>query len=198
MNLNIVIIMGRLTADPEFRQTASGTAVCRINVAVNRPKKKDAADTEADFISVTCWRETAEFVSRYFSKGSAIIVQGCLRNNNYTDQNGVKHYSYNVLANNVQFGETKSAAHSHAQPAGNYQPAGYAAQPSAVPQYGAVPAPNNNPYVQQQAAPAAGYGQQAAGYPAIPPQASQPAQDALHIGDLGEFEEILSDGEVPF
>ena len=184
MNLNIVIIMGRLTADPEFRQTQSGTAVCRITVAVNRPKKKDAADTEADFISVTCWRETAEFVSRYFSKGSAIIVEGCLRNNNYTDANGVKHFSYNVLANKVQFGETKSASQSSGQPAGNYQPSGYAAQPAAVPQYGSLPAPNNNPYTQ-----------------ASLPQTAAPAQStsaADMIGELGEFEEILSDGEVPF
>lgn len=157
--LNKVIIMGRLCADPEFRQTTSGVPVCRIRVAVNRPAKKDQ-EQKADFISVTCWRSTAEFVSRYFSKGKMIIVEGMLVNNDYTDQNGTKHHSMDVVAHNVAFGESKGSGD---------QQQGQQHQQNA-PQFGAVPAPNNNPYAQQ----------------------------SLKVDDLGEFEEILSDGDAPF
>lgn len=109
--LNKVILMGRLCADPDFRQTQSGVAVCRIRVAVDRRfSNKQTGEREADFISVTCWRQQAEFVSRYFHKGSMIIVEGSLRNSDYTDQNGVKHYSMDVQADNVSFGESKRAA----------------------------------------------------------------------------------------
>lgn len=103
--MNIVILHGRLTKDPEIRQTQSGVSVCRFTVAVDKfTKDKEKA---ADFIECTAWRQTAEFVSRYFSNGSAIIVEGSLHNNNYTDNNGVKHYSYNVLAERVHFAESK-------------------------------------------------------------------------------------------
>lgn len=110
--MNIVIIHGRLTRDPEFRQTQSQIPVCRFTVAVDRfTKDKEKA---ADFIDCTAWRQTAEFISRYFTKGSAIIVEGSLHNNNYTDNNGVKHYSMNVLAERVHFAESKKQ--SEAQP----------------------------------------------------------------------------------
>ena len=161
MALNKVIIMGRLCVDPEMRQTTSNIPVCRIRVAVNRPKQKDK-EQQADFITVTCWRNTAEFVSRYFSKGKMIIVEGCLRNNDYTDQNGVKHYSMDVLAQNVSFGESKGSSDG-GQPA---QPAQQ--QTSQQQQFGAVQAPADNGL--QQAA----------------------------LENLDDFEEILSDGEVPF
>ena len=109
--LNKVIIMGRLTADPELRQTPSGISTCRFSVAVDRGyKSKDTGERQTDFIRVTAWRQTAEFVSRYFSKGKMIIVEGSLRNNDYTDANGVKHYSMDVQADNVSFGESKSAS----------------------------------------------------------------------------------------
>jgi len=157
--LNKVIIMGRLCADPEMRQTTSNIPVCRIRVAVNRPKQKDK-EQQADFINVTCWRNTAEFVSRYFSKGKMIIVEGCLRNNDYTDQNGVKHYSMDVLAQNVAFGESKGSSDG-GQPAKQQTP-------QQQPQFGSVQAPADN-------------GLQ------------------MHVmEDLDGFEEILSDGEVPF
>ena len=99
--LNKVILMGRLTADPELRQTPSGVSSCRFSVAVNRNyTSKETGERQTDFINVVAWRNTAEFVSRYFSKGKMIIVEGSLRNNNYTDQNGVKHYSMDVQADN--------------------------------------------------------------------------------------------------
>ena len=154
--MNKVILIGRLCADPEFRQTTSGIAVCRIRLAVDRQKQKDQ-EQQADFVNCTAWRNTAEFISRYFTKGKKIIVEGSLRNNDYTDNNGVKHYSMEVLIQNVEFGESKGSD-------GGYQ---------------------------QQSAPAQIQQTQA-------PRAAAPAQDALSIDDLGEFEEILSDGEVPF
>lgn len=99
---NLVSITGRLTADPELKTTQSGVNCCRFCVAVNRPYQKDK-EQEADFINVVAWRATAEFVSKYFYKGTPITVLGSMRNNNYTDQNGVKHYSIDVLADNVGF-----------------------------------------------------------------------------------------------
>jgi single-strand DNA-binding protein len=107
--INRVILMGRLTRDPEFRQTTSGIPVCRFTVAVDRPYRKEQ-EKKADFINVTAWRNTAEFVSRYFSKGKMIIVDGSLHNNDYTDNNGVKHYSMDVQAENVCFGESKGSS----------------------------------------------------------------------------------------
>lgn len=113
--INKIILMGRLTADPELKQTQSGIAVVRFTVAVNRPKQKDK-EQEADFINVTAWRGTAEFVSKYFSKGRMIIVEGSLHNNNYTDQNGVKHYAMDILAENVNFGESKNSSNNSNAP----------------------------------------------------------------------------------
>ena len=104
--LNRVILIGRLVADPEYRQTQSGVSVCRFRIAVDRPYQKDK-ERQADFIGCTAWRNTADFVSRYFSKGKMIIVEGSLHNNDYTDNNGVKHYSMDVQASNVGFGESK-------------------------------------------------------------------------------------------
>lgn len=106
--LNKVILMGRLTADPELRQTENGTAYIQFKVAVNRQYKKDNGEQQADFIPVTAWRKTAEFISKYFYKGQMIIVEGTLQNNDYTDQNGVKHYSMNVNAERVNFGGSKA------------------------------------------------------------------------------------------
>ena len=107
--LNKVIIMGRLTADPELRQTPSGISTCRFSVAVDRGyKSKDTGERQTDFIRVTAWRQTAEFVSKYFSKGKMIIVEGSLRNNDFTDANGVKHYSMDVLADSVSFAGSRN------------------------------------------------------------------------------------------
>ena len=107
--INTAILMGRLTADPDSAQTQSGTAYCRFTVAVDRKfADKTTGERQADFISCVAWGKTAEFVSKYFSKGKMIIIEGSLRNNNYTDKNGVKHYSYDVVADNVSFGETKA------------------------------------------------------------------------------------------
>lgn len=167
--LNKVMLMGRLTRDPEFRQTTSGVAMCRFTVAIDRRfSNKETGERQADFISCTAWRQQAEFISRYFTKGRMILVEGSLRNNDYTDNNGVKHYSMDVQVDNVSFcGDGKNAS---GNGGGFAQQGGFAA-----------PQQSNN----------GGYGQQQYAAPAQP-------KESLQIGDLGEFEEILSDGEVPF
>ena len=109
--INKVILMGRLTRDPDFRQTTSGIPCCRFSVAITRQfANRQTGEREADFIDCVAWRQSAEFISRYFHKGSMIIVEGSLRNDNYTDNNGVKQYRMNVQVDNVTFGESKSAS----------------------------------------------------------------------------------------
>ncbi len=164
--MNKVILMGRLTADPELRQTQSGISSCRFTVAVNRRfTDKNTGERQADFISCTAWRQQAEFVSRYFKKGSMICIEGTLRTGSYADRNhpDVTHYTTDVFVDNVEFTGSKSesgSGTSYSAPMGN---TGYQAPP-------------------QQAAP------------------QQPAQnnDSMSYGSLSDFEEILSDGDVPF
>ena len=106
--INKAILMGRLVADPELKQTTSNISVCKFTIAINRPfVPKDGGERQSDFVNIVVWRNTAEFVSRYFSKGKMIIVEGALRNNNYTDSNGVKRYTIEVHADNVSFGGDK-------------------------------------------------------------------------------------------
>lgn len=106
MLVNKVILSGRLTADPELRQTQSGVASCRFTVAVNRRyADKSTGERQADFISCTAWKQTAEFVSRYFNKGKMIAVEGTLRTGSYQDRNhpDVTHYTTEVFVDNVEF-----------------------------------------------------------------------------------------------
>lgn len=104
--INSAILMGRLTADPELRSTTSGTSVTRFTIAVNRYSKE--GEVKADFINVTAWRKTAEFVSKYFRKGSMIAVQGSIQTDTYTDREGNKRYSFQIVANNVSFCGSKA------------------------------------------------------------------------------------------
>lgn len=104
--MNKVILCGRLTADPELRQTTSGISTCRFTVAVDRRiANKETKEREADFVTCVAWRQTADFVSKYFSKGKLICVEGSLRNNNYQDKNhsDVTHYTMEVQVDNVEF-----------------------------------------------------------------------------------------------
>ena len=124
--LNCVVIMGRLTADPELRSTASGVSFARFSVAVDRGYTRQGEDRQTDFINVVAWRQTADFVSRYFHKGSMIAVQGELRMNKFTDKNGQNRTTYEVMANNVSFtgSKTESGGDFAGAPAGN-APASY-------------------------------------------------------------------------
>jgi single-strand DNA-binding protein len=150
--MNNVNLLGRLTSDPELRQTQSGVSSCRFTIAVNRPfKNKQTGEFEADFISCMAWRNTAEFISKYFYKGKMIAVSGSLRTGSYQDKNhsDVTHYTTDVMVDEAYFCGDK----------GNAQP-----QQQAAPQYS-----NHN--------------------------AMEAAQN---YGNLSDFEEILSDGDVPF
>jgi single-strand DNA-binding protein len=106
--LNIAIIMGRLTADPELKNTGSGIPVCSFRVAVDRRYKGQGEERQADFINVVAWRQTAEFVSRYFRKGSMIAVQGTIQVRNYEDKNGNRREAVEIVADNVSFTGNKN------------------------------------------------------------------------------------------
>ncbi len=105
--LNCAVIMGRLTADPELRQTPTGVSVTRFSVAVDRGYVKAGEERKADFINVVCWRQTAEFVTRYFSKGSMIAVQGSIQTGSY-EKDGIKRSTFEIVADNVSFCGSKS------------------------------------------------------------------------------------------
>lgn len=154
--MNKVVLIGRLTADPELRQTQSGISSCRFTVAVNRKFKNQNGEYDADFISCQAWRQTAEFVSRYFNKGKMIALEGTLRTGSYQDRNhsDVTHYTTDVFVENVEFcGDSKGS--------------------------------NNNT------------AQQSSGAQSVV-QAAQNAGVQTEQIDLSDFEEILSDGDVPF
>ena len=108
-NLNKVILGGRLTADPELKQTQSGIAVVSFTIAVNRRYSKDSAQqNESDFFNVTAWRATAEFVSRYFRKGSSICITGSIQNSNWLDLDGQKLYRTDIVEDDVMFVDSRS------------------------------------------------------------------------------------------
>ena len=105
--LNKIILMGRLTRDPELRRTESGTAVCSFSIAVDRDFKSKNGEKETDFIDIVSWRATAEFVSKYFTKGRMAVVEGRLQIRDWTDKEGNKRTSAEIVADNVYFGESK-------------------------------------------------------------------------------------------
>lgn len=154
--MNKVVLIGRLSADPELRQTQSGVSSCRFTVAVDRRfADKNTGERQADFITCIAWRQQAEFISRYFSKGKMIALEGTLRTGKYTDKNhsDVTHYTTDVYVENVEFcgdkGNSQQTAQSTAQ---NFV---QAAQNSGI-------------------------------------------ETKMYNGSLGDFEEILSDGDTPF
>ena len=105
--LNKIIIMGRLTRDPELRRTGSGTAVTSFSMACDRDFKSQSGEKETDFIEVVAWKNTAEFVSKYFSKGRMAVVEGRLQIRDWTDKAGNKRTTAEVVADNVYFADSK-------------------------------------------------------------------------------------------
>ena len=105
--LNRIVLMGRLTRDPELRRTQSGTAVVSFSIACDRDYAAQGAERETDFIDIVAWRGTAEFVEKYFSKGRMIVVGGRLQIRNWQDKEGNKRRSAEVVADNVYFGDSK-------------------------------------------------------------------------------------------
>lgn len=106
--LNKVILMGNLTKDPEYKTTPSGVGVTTFSIAIGRRFAKQGDEVTADFFNVVAWRNTAEFVANYFSKGKPIVVVGSLQNRSWTDQNGQKHYTTEVIADECYFAGGKS------------------------------------------------------------------------------------------
>lgn len=105
--LNKIILQGRLTAEPDLRQTTSGVFVCSFTVAVDRDFKDKNGEKQTDFIYVVAWRNTAEFISKWFHKGSLILVDGSLQSRKYEDKSGQKRTTFDVVANAVYFGGDK-------------------------------------------------------------------------------------------
>ena len=148
--LNKIFLMGRLTRDPELRRTQTGTPVASFSLAVDRDfKDKSTGERSTDFIDVVAWRQTAEFVSRYFTKGRMAVVEGRLQIRDWTDKDGNKRRAAEVIADNVYFGDSKrdndggsySTGYGNAPggyAAGGYAPSGYSA-PAAPSGYGAAP-----------------------------------------------------------
>lgn len=188
--LNRVILMGRITQDLEVRQTPNGVSTLTFNVAVERNFKDQNGQYQADFITCVAWRQQAEFIGRYFGKGRMIALEGNLRTRTYEDKNGSRHYVTEVYVDSVSFtGEPK-------QQGGNYQNSygnggynnngGYSGGGNSG-SYGGGNYGNNG-------------GNNFGGNNAPDPMNnnSAPSNDALNIGDLSDFEEVLSDDGVPF
>ena len=181
--LNTVILMGRITQDLELKQTQNGTSVLSFNVAVDRGYVKQGEERQTDFITCVAWRQTAEFISKYFSKGRMIALEGNLRTRTYDDKNGSKHYVTEVYVSSASFtGEPKQQGSNNNS--NNYSNGG-----------------NQQSNYQQNNS---GYQQNNNGYSQPANKANQnnynntPSDDALSIGDLADFEEILTDDGVPF
>ena len=128
--LNRVILMGRLTADPELKQTPNGISVTSFSLAVDRNFTSRGAERQTDFINCVAWRQTAEFISRYFAKGRMIAVEGSLQVRNYVDKNENKRQAVEVVVDQAYFADSKTAAPS-SSPAPSYQSAAPAYAPAA-------------------------------------------------------------------
>lgn len=167
--LNHIVIMGRLTRDPELRRTGSGIAVASFAVAVDRDiPNKESGERETDFIDCVAWRGTGEFVSKYFQKGSMIVVSGRLQIRSWTDKDGNKRRSAEIVADNVYFGSSRRDDASN----GSYNNNSYGGN------YGSAPANNN--YGSSYSAPA----------PSYSAPASAPASDFAMLED--------DDAQLPF
>ena len=138
--LNRIILMGRLTRDPELRHTQAGTSVASFSLAVDRDfKDKSTGEKGTDFIDIVAWRSSAEFVSRFFTKGRMAVVEGRLQLRDWTDRDGNKRRTAEVIADNVYFGDSKRDAEAggYAAPSGGFgAPAGGYAPPPAAPSGG--------------------------------------------------------------
>ena len=146
--MNRIEILGRLTSDPELRQSQSGVASCRFTVAVNRNFKNDKGEYDADFISCVAFKKTAEFICKFWSKGKMIAVDGSLRTGSYNDRNhpNIKHYTADVFVDNAYFCGDKAERQS----------------------------------------------------PSYPPTDEPTSEPQMNYGNISDFEDILSEGDVPF
>ena len=138
--LNVVALMGRLVADPELRHTPQGVSVTTFTIAVDRSFVRQGEQRQADFIDIVCWRSSAEFVCKYFQKGSLIAVDGRLQSRSYQDKNGNNRTAIEIVANNVNFAGPKSANAAPSMGGANY--GAPMAEPAARPAMQQAPAPS--------------------------------------------------------
>lgn len=130
--LNVIAVMGRMVADPELKKTPNGISTCTFSIACERSYVKAGAERETDFFDVVVWRNTAEFVCKYFHKGQLIALDGSMHTRSYEDKEGKKRKVYEIVANNVHFAEPKTSGTGAASGA----PAAYAPRPAeAAPAY---------------------------------------------------------------
>ena len=177
--LNHITIMGRLTRDPELRRTGSGIAVASFTVAVDRDfGGRDGGEKETDFIDCVAWRHTGEFVSKYFTKGSMIVVSGRLQIRGWTDKDGNKRRTAEVVADNVYFGESKRSSDGGSYGGNTYGGNSYGGGNSYSGNQGGYN--GGNSYGQQQSGGFGGYAQ----------PASSPASDFAMLED--------DDAQLPF
>ena len=149
LNLNKVILAGRLVADPELKQTAGGANVVSVRIAVNRRfQSRDAQQqNEADFFNVTAWQNTAEFIAKYFRKGSAICVSGSIQNRSWIDQQGQKRYSTDIVADEAFFVENRNAQDNMSAPAGDiYSAPAYASPAATAPKFEEIKTDDDLPF----------------------------------------------------
>ena len=138
LNLNKVVLAGRITADPELKQTTTGVSVLSFTLAVNRRfSKNEQGEQQTDFISMVAWRQTAEFISKYFRKGSAICVTGSIQTRNWQDQQGQRRYATEVVVDEAMFVDSRSES-GNAQ-GNSYMPDAYNAAPAYSSNAGSAP-----------------------------------------------------------
>ena len=156
--LNKVCIMGRLVRDPELRRTQAGIAVTTMRIAVDRDFKSQDGTKQADFFDVVAWRNTAEFVSRYFSKGRMMVVEGRLQTRDWTDREGNKRVNTEIVADNIYFGESRRDASNgeYGGASGGYGSGGYGGYGSGYNSGGASGYGSNNGFASSN--PSGGYG----------------------------------------
>lgn len=118
--MNKVILIGRLTRDPEIKYTPNQIAVCGFSLAVDRNYKSEGGNVQADFINCVAWRNTAEFVSKYFAKGNKMAAEGSMQTRSYEDKDGNTRYITEVVVDRVEFCESKKSASESAAQAGKY------------------------------------------------------------------------------
>ncbi len=141
LNLNKVVLAGRITADPELKQTGTGVSVLSFTIAVNRSyvsKNSEQGERQADFINVVAWRQTAEFISKYFRKGSAICVTGSIQTRSWQDQQGQRRYATEIIADEAMFVESRNdsnAGQSAYAPDTYTQAPSYSSNPGAAPNF---------------------------------------------------------------
>ena len=124
-SFNKVILIGNLVADPELKQTQSGIAVTSFSIAVSRKFNRDSSQQQTDFFNIVCWRSTAEFVTKYFSKGKSILICGSLQTRTWTDQQGQKRYVTEVIVDEVNFVDSKGEGPAVTGGAPSYTPDSY-------------------------------------------------------------------------